>query len=114
MQPLHLGICLAARGPPVSSPSPDLRAALSKRAWSFPMVAVPLVALREWGFGRATLTAPRVLEHGRERELILRSALYGSEPAALLLTEALGDMCTLRAGVRGDRQLERIRRRRRL
>ena len=32
-----------------------------------------MVALREWGFGRATLTAPRVLEHGGERELILRS-----------------------------------------
>ena len=63
--------------------------------------------------GRATLIVLRVLEHGGERELVLRSTLYGGERAALLPAEAFGEMYTVRADVRGDRQLERIRRRRR-
>ena len=63
--------------------------------------------------GRATLIVLRVLEHDGERELVLRSTLYGGERAALLPAEAFGEMYTVRADVRGDRQLERMRRRRR-
>ena len=63
--------------------------------------------------GPATLSVLRVLEHGGKRELILRSALYRGERAALLLAEALGDMYAIRADVRGDSKLKRIRRRRR-